>query len=309
MKKRRKFLFPLDGSERALLVCRHLASFEPLRGMQAVLFHVFSRYPEAHYDLPPGVLHRPAAVPRSWRSDQLRKMEDYMQLAKRLLVSGGFPETAVEVRIQKRINGIARDILSEARDGYEFVVICRRGMGALAGMVVGSVTLKVLQGLSFAPLMITGRKAPGNRLLIGFDGSPGAVHALKFAGRLVGVHPEFEICLMHVLRGGSEARPELRRTLIPEEQVAPARENIMRRIETARAQLLALGIAPERVTTRFVSGAVSRAAEIAKYAEAQNYGIIVLGRRGVSRVRDFFIGRVTNKVVHLARDRSICIVH
>jgi nucleotide-binding universal stress UspA family protein len=309
MKKRGKFLVPLDGSERALLVCRHLAAFEPLRGLQAILFHVFSRYPEAHYDFPSGVLHSPAAVPRSWRSDQLRQIEDYMQLAMRLLVSGGFPESAVEVRIQKRINGIARDILSEARDGYEFVAICRRGMGALAGMIVGSITLKVLQGLTFAPLMIAGRKAPGNRLLIGFDGSPGAMHALKFAGRLVGPHPEFEICLMHVLRGGGETRPGLRRTLIPEEQVAPVRENIMRRIEIARAQLVALGVAPERITTRFVSGAVSRAAEIAKYAKAEDYGMIVLGRRGVSRVRDFFIGRVTNKVVHLARDRWVCIVH
>lgn len=309
MKKRRKFLVPLDGSERALLVCRQLASFEPLQGMQPVLFHVYSRYPETHYDLPSGVLNSRAAAPRSWRSDQLRQMEDYMQLARRLLVSGGFPESAVEVRIQKRINGVARDILSEARKDYEFVVIRRRGMGALAGMIVGSVTLKVLQGLTFAPLVIAGRKPPGNRLLVGFDGSPGAMHALKFAGRLVGPYPEFEICLMHVLRGGGAARPELRRAFIPEEQLAPARENIMRRIETARAQLTTLGIAPERVTTRFVSGAVSRAAEIAKCAEAENYGIIVLGRRGVSRVRDFFIGRVTNKVVHLARDRSVCIVH
>jgi len=309
MKRRRKFLVPLDGSERALLVCRHLASLAPLRGMQAVLFHVFSRYPEAHYDLPSGVLNPPGSLQRFWRSDQLRQMQDYMQLAKRLLVSGGFPESAVEVRIQKRIDGIARDILREARDDYKFVVIRRRGMGALAGMIVGSVTLKVLQGLTFAPLIIAGRKAPGNRLLIGFDGSPGAMHALKFAGRLVGPHPEFEICLMHVLRGGSAVRPGLRRTFISEESLAPVRENIMRRIETARSQLVAQGIAPERVTTRFVSGAVSRAAEIAKYAEAENYGIIVLGRRGVSQVRDFFIGRVTNKVVHLARDRSVCIVH
>ncbi len=309
MKKRRKFLVPLDGSERALMVCRHLASFAPLRSMHAVLFHVFSRYPEAHYDLASGALQPSGTLQRSWRSEQLRQMEDYMQLAKRLLVSGGFPEAAVEIRIQKRLNGVARDILREARSDYEFVVIRRRGMGALAGMIVGSVTLKVLQGLTFAPLMIAGRKAPGNRLLVGFDGSPGAMHALKFAGRLVGPHPEFEICLMHVLRGGNAARPELRRAFIPEEQLAPVRENIMRRIETARSQLVALGIAPERVTTRFVSGAVSRAAEIAKYAEAESYGIIVLGRRGVSRVRDFFIGRVTNKVVHLARDRSVCIVH
>jgi nucleotide-binding universal stress UspA family protein len=309
MKKRRKFLVPLDGSERALRVCRHIAALTPLRGMQAVLLHVFSRYPDAHDDLPPGVLKRPGILPRSWRSDQLRQVQDYMQLAKRLLVSGGFPESAVEIRIQKRVNGISRDILREARDDYEFVVIRRRGMGVLAGMIIGSLTLKVLQGLTFTPLIIAGRKALGNRLLIGFDGSPGAMHALKFAGRLVGPYPEFKICLMHVLRSGSAARPGLHRALISEEQLAPVRETIMRRIETARSQLVAIGITPERVTTRFLSGAVSRAAEIAKYAEAENYGIIVLGRRGVSRVRDFFIGRVTNKVVHLARDRSVCIAH
>lgn len=309
MKKPKKFLVPLDGSERALLVCRQLSSFMPFRGMHAVLFHVFSRYPEAQYDLAPGVLHPPRSMQRSWRSKHLSQMEDYLHLARRMLVSGGFPESAVEVRIQKRISGVARDILGEARNGYEFVVMRRRGMGALAGMVIGSVTFKVLQGLTFTPLLISGRKAPGNRLLVGFDGSLGAMHALKFAGSLVGPHPDFEICLMHVLRGGSGARPELRRAFLPEEQLPPVRENIMRRMEAARAKLAALGVAPERITTRFVSGAVSRAAEIAKCAEAENYGIIVLGRRGVSRVRDFFIGRVTNKVLHLARDRSVWIVH
>jgi nucleotide-binding universal stress UspA family protein len=309
MKKRKKFLVPLDGSERALLVCRQLAAFEPFRGMHAVLFHVFSRLPEAQYDLAPGVPPPPREVQRSWRAEQLRHMEDYMQLARRMLVSGGFPETAVEVRIQKRVNGIARDILREARNGYEFVVIRRRGMGALAGLIIGSVTLKVLQGLSFAPLLIAGRKAPGNRLLIGFDGSAGAMHALQFAGRLVGPHPKMELCLLHVLRSANDIRGAHRRAVLPEEQLPAARENIMRRIESARSKLTALGVAPERITTRFVSGAVSRAAEIAKCAEAENYGIIVLGRRGVSQVRDFFIGRVTNKVLHLARDRSIWIAH
>ncbi|MEJ2285918.1 MAG: hypothetical protein P8X85_20275 [Desulfobacterales bacterium] len=33
-----------------------------------------------------------------------------------------------------------------------------------------------------------------------------------------------------------------------------------------------------------------------------------MGRRGHSSVRDFFIGRVTNKVIHLARDRTVWIV-
>lgn len=305
MKKRKKFLVPLDGSERALLICRQLASFEPFRRMEAVLFHVASRYPEALYDLGPGVFDSP----RSSQSEQLRQMEDYMHLAYRMLVSGGFPETAVKVRIQKRLSGVARDILREARNNYEYVVIRRRGMGALAGMIMGSVTFKVLQGLTFSPLLIVGRKPLGTRLLIGFDGSSGAMRALTFAGRLVGAYPNFEVCLIHVLRSGNATRPELSLTLLPDADVPPARENIMRLLETARSKLITLGIAPERISTRFVSGAVSRAAEIAKCAEAENYGIIVLGRRGVSRVRDFFIGRVTNKVLHLARHRSVWVVH
>ena len=309
MKKPKKFLVPLDGTERALLVCRQLASFEPFHGMHAVLFHVFSRFPEAQYDLAPGASHPPRTLLRSWRAEQLRQMDDYMHLARRMMSSGGFPEQAVEIRIQKRVKGVARDILNEARKGYEFVIMRRRGMAALTGMIIGSVTLKVLQGLTFAPLLIAGRKPPGKRLLIGFDGSVGAAHALKFAAGLVGPHPDFEFCLLHVLRDGSGGRPDLRRTFIPEEQLPSVRANIMGRIEAARSHLAALGIAPERITTRFVSGAVSRAAEIAKCAEAENHGIIVLGRRGVSRVRDFFVGRVTNKVLHLARDRSVWIVH
>jgi hypothetical protein len=32
-------------------------------------------------------------------------------------------------------------------------------------------------------------------------------------------------------------------------------------------------------------------------------GTIIMGRRGLSRTQDFFMGRVTNKVVYLAREK------
>jgi nucleotide-binding universal stress UspA family protein len=57
-----------------------------------------------------------------------------------------------------------------------------------------------------------------------------------------------------------------------------------------------------------VAGASSRAGAIAAEARQNGYGTIVMGRRGHSRVRDFFIGRVTNKVIHVARDRTVWIV-
>ena len=38
------------------------------------------------------------------------------------------------------------------------------------------------------------------------------------------------------------------------------------------------------------------------------YGTIVVGRRGLSKVYEFFMGRVSDKVLHLAKDMAVWIV-
>jgi nucleotide-binding universal stress UspA family protein len=308
MKMKHRFLVPLDGSERALETCRHIASFRPFQAFNAVLFHVFSGVPDACFDAG----RRPSGVSRAiraWQTEERREIEDHFNLARRTLTARRFPAERIEIQLHRRRYGVARDIIREARGNYEFVVASRRGINPLSGMIIGSVTLKLLQGLSFTPLLIAGRKPPGNQVLIGFDGSPGAQRAVRFLGGLIAPYPELSICLLHVFRGGSDAPPGIRRFLPPLENAATVQENIMRKFDLAKSRLAALGIAPERIRTRFVSGAVSRAAEIVKHARTEEIGVIALGRRGVSRVRDFFIGRVTNKVLHLAHDRSVWIVH
>ena len=63
-----------------------------------------------------------------------------------------------------------------------------------------------------------------------------------------------------------------------------------------------------RISTKIITGVQSRAAAIVKEARQGDYETIVLGRRGLSQVRTFFIGRVTNKVIHMARDRTVWVV-
>ncbi|UCD80927.1 MAG: universal stress protein, partial [Desulfobacterales bacterium] len=57
-----------------------------------------------------------------------------------------------------------------------------------------------------------------------------------------------------------------------------------------------------------IVGVQSRAEAIVNEARKQNYGTIVMGRRGLSQVKSFFIGRVTNKVIYLVKDRSVWVV-
>lgn len=68
------------------------------------------------------------------------------------------------------------------------------------------------------------------------------------------------------------------------------------------------GFKSRSISTKIIIGKSSRAKAIADEARQYGFGAIVMGRKGRSRVREFFIGRVTNKVIHIARDRSVWVI-
>ena len=304
----KRILLPLDGSERSLGTVRYITKIKPFFQMQVVLFHVHAGSPESYFDL--GKDPRSSgtiAHVRAWEIEQKKNARDFMEKAGGILLRAGFPEEAVSVKIQKRKQGIARDIIKEAREGYDAVVARRRGLGALRGIVLGSVANKLLEKLDFLPFLLVGRTAVANRILLAFDGSPGAMQAVKFVGSTLG-GTDLEICLIHVIRGSLEAKPKYQRFFLPREFIENAEIDIAPKIEEARMLLLQAGVKENRISTKIISGVQSRAAAIVKEAREENYDTIVLGRRGLSKVRTFFIGRVTNKVIHLARERTVWVV-
>ena len=68
------------------------------------------------------------------------------------------------------------------------------------------------------------------------------------------------------------------------------------------------GLELDKVTTKIVTGATSRAKAIVEEAKDGGYGTIVVGRRGLSRVAEFFMGRVSNKVMQLAKEMAVWVV-
>ncbi|MFH1351545.1 MAG: universal stress protein [Pseudomonadota bacterium] len=79
--------------------------------------------------------------------------------------------------------------------------------------------------------------------------------------------------------------------------------------ERARRHLLEAGLDPKRLNTKVITGVSSRAGAIIQEAEEGKYGTVVVGRRGLSKVEEFIMGRVSSKVVHMARDRAVWIVN
>ncbi|MGB5748559.1 MAG: universal stress protein, partial [Desulfobacterales bacterium] len=198
--KKMKILVPIDGSERALNTVRYVARVEPFRKMDIVLFHVFSSVPEGYWDLEkdPRSTSTVRQV-RSWEIGQRKRIKQYMDQARQFLMKAGVPPESITIKIQDRKKGIARDIIREARNGYDAVVTRRRGMTGLRRIVLGSVATKLLSQITFLPLILVGKLTLNHKILLAFDGSENAENAVKFTGALLGGF-DYEVSLFHVLR-------------------------------------------------------------------------------------------------------------
>jgi len=307
-KKRKKLLVPLDGSKRSLKTVRYITRIEPFHACKIVLYHVFSGIPEYYWDLEkePQKVKNFATV-RAWEKEQKSNITAFMEKARRMLLHSGVPADAIETKIQKRKHGIARDIISEAHNAYWAVVARRRGLTGLRGIALGSVATKLLEKLTFLPMLIAGQIHPGKKILIAFDGSTSAMHAVDFVASTLG-GCDCDAHLLYVLRGDGKTSTAEMLPLIDRESTEHAREEIIPVFKQAQDRLVEGGFSPNRITTEVLTGVHSRAGAIVNVSKKKEFGTIVLGRRGLSRARDFFIGRVTNKVVQMARNQTVWVI-
>jgi nucleotide-binding universal stress UspA family protein len=169
-------------------------------------------------------------------------------------------------------------------------------MSKLKDLVLGSISTKLTERLDFVPLIVVGKDPDRGALLLALDGSENSMRAVDFVGTMIGGECR-EVGLIHVIRGENE-------NFIKEEK-----ERIDTVFDEARTRLTDSGFKPHQIKTKIISGAHSRAGAIFQEAKLQKYGTIVVGRKGLSKVREFFMGRVSNKLIHMAKKHAVWVVN
>ena len=305
---KKKILLIVDGSDRSLETVRYVGQQKAFRKMQVVLFNVFSGVPDSYWDLEKEPKSVKAVVHvRAWEAERKKEMQEFMEKAQQILSTSGFSKAAVTMKIHKRRKGIARDIIREARDGYSAVVLRRRGKSKLPEFLVGSVAVKLIDKLSFVPVLIAGRKPVGNNLLVAMDGSEGAMRAVDFVGMMLDGF-DFKINLFHVIRGNRNTQSGFQNLLFSQKDMENEEKAIINVFDEAKRRLISSGFKPDDIMSKITTDVDSRAGAIVQEAKQVRCETIVLGRRGLSKAQEFFIGRVSNKVVHLARDNAVWVV-
>lgn len=79
-------------------------------------------------------------------------------------------------------------------------------------------------------------------------------------------------------------------------------------MEKAKQALVMGGFASKDITIKIRKKKVGIARDILKEAQHRKYDTLVIGRRGLSGIKQFLFGSVSNKVVQLAKNLSVIIV-
>ncbi|UCB49299.1 MAG: universal stress protein [Deltaproteobacteria bacterium] len=292
----RKILVAVDGSEGALAAVRYVSKTPSFEDMKVVLFTVYGKIPEYYWDL--GKEGSPAwRIPevKAWEVGQKKTSQEYMEKARKILWRAGFSKERVELEIHERERGFARDILREAKREYSAVVVGRKGISQLRGLPLGSVSTKLLEKINFTTLVVVGRNPQPGAVLLALDGSENSLRTVDYVGAMLG-GSHFEVGLIHVVRGGKEA------------YLMEAQERMAAVFVKAKSRLMRSGFESNQINNKMIMSVASRASAIVEEAKLGGYGTIVVGRRGLSKVQDFFMGRVSNKVVQLAKGEAVWVV-
>ncbi|MBW1787777.1 MAG: universal stress protein [Deltaproteobacteria bacterium] len=310
----KRIMVCVDGSEHAMAAVKYVGDILDFRDLDVVLFHVMRKLDDAFLDMGinPAYRKRVAEV-GAWEVEQEKEIKDGMEKYRRILLDAGAPAGSLKTDVRWKKVGVSRDIIREAEKGYDAVVVGRKGLSRLKDLLLGSVAQKLVQKLGHTPVWVTGESPGVSKVLLAFDGSEGAGKAVVCAGSFLGT--DVQVTLLHVMPGMKSIQlltpgyiPYEAEQSLEKKWLEETKADMWPQFDKAKSQLVNSGLSPHKIDFEVITGASSRAGAILEEAEKGGYGTIVMGRRGLSRVAEFFMGRVSSKVLNSAKGPAVWIV-
>ena len=154
-----------------------------------------------------------------------------------------------------------------------------------------------------------------HKILVAFDESENAKRAVDYIAQIF--PRDAEITLFSVLQDSAAIcemnSPELTPYFNSQKKAFCALEDqksaiVSEASQKAMTSLIENGFQKELITIKIESKKKSVAKDIAEEARS-GYSLVVLGRRGLSGIKEYFLGSISSKVLHMAPDVSLLFVN
>jgi len=302
---------PIDGSDNAKRSLDYLNfMFGPGHSLKVTLLYILPT-------LPPFLVEeqkKDSAVARKLKEVEAKNVdvaEKYLSEAKAVLVKKGFSSNAVKTIHYQKEMGVAKDICTFSnKSEVDAVMVSTKGRSRIQSFFMGEVSANLLEHCPQSPIWLLEPMVKKKTVLICVDNSENALRAVDHAGFMLS-GTDAHVILFHTKR-------HLRRFL-PKEVIedAPELEELWKHaageqiapvIKKAKEALLEAGLKEDQISTKIVDGSRSAAIDILKAVKRYDCGTIVMGRRGLSGVKELIMGSVTRKVLEDLNEKAVWIV-
>jgi nucleotide-binding universal stress UspA family protein len=304
-------VLPVDGSENAQ---RSLEYIDLMYGkdhnLEVTLKYVLPSLPPILAD-DRSLKRETATKLKAIENKSIRMAEKILNQAKSFFLQKGFDEDRLQTVYRKKADSIPQDICNWVESKRaDSVLISTRGRSRLEAFFMGEVSSKLLEYCRVCPVWIVEGKVTSNRVLVAVDSSDNSLRAVDHVGFML-AGTDSPVTLFHTMR-------HLRR-FVPQEvlEEAPELEELWKTkagqeiepfMKKAKQILLRAGLNESQITKKVVDGSRSAASDILDEARNNGYGTIVMGRRGLSGVKEFFMGSVSSKVLQSSNRMATWIV-
>ena len=298
-----RILVAYDGSAMAQNAVKYVAEFFPEQQTEVVLLFIQTEVTESFLNMDRQMDFRyKSSDILACVTSQHRKINECMGAAHKILMDAGFPESNITKKVQIKKIGIVRDIIKESQNGYDALVVGRQGESRLKDILVGSTPTKLLGKIKGIPLIVVGGQPEKKKVLVAFDGSREVMRGVQHFSYLMSAS-DCKISLCHVLRSQSifQKGDEQQWQEFEQKRMEPL-------INESKQCLVNAGFPFNQICCEVIRNKVSRASGIVERANEGNFGTIIIGRRGLTIVKEFFLGRVGEKIFQLAGDLTVWVV-
>ncbi len=307
----KSIVIPLDGSKNSLRSLEYInLIYGPGHNLEVTLIHILPSLPPILTDNK-SMDKKTRARLKSVEKKNEEMAEQILSDAKNILTAKGFNEEKIKTCCQKRGITVAQDICNWASiKQVDTILLTKRGRTEIKSFFMGEVSTRLVEYRRNNPVWILEGCIDSKNVLVCVDNSENALRAVEHVGFMLS-GTDCHITIFHTMRHLSRFVPM--QVLEEAEDLEKLWKNkagkeIAPYIKKAGEILLKAGLSEEQITTKVTEGSRSAADDILKEAQDNDHGTIVLGRRGLSAVKEFFMGSVTTSVLNQSASLAVWII-